>query len=74
MKSPAKVFLLYYIGYVMIKDSKYLKINRVNPLYLITNKLNEYFEEINKTKHLMKNSDFDAKYMKIKFNLLSELV
>ena len=69
-----KIFLLNYIEYVIIKDSKYLKINRVNHLYLITNKLNEYFEEINKTKHLMKNSDFDAKYMKIKFNLLSELV
>ena len=74
MKSHAIIFLLYYIEYVMIKDSKYLKINRVNPLCLITNKLNEYFEEINKTKQLMKNSDFDTKYMKIKFNLLSELV
>ena len=31
----------------MIKDSKYVKINSVNPLYLIFSKVNEYFEEIN---------------------------
>ena len=35
-----------------IKDSKYLKINNVNPLYLIFNKVNGYFEEINKSKYL----------------------
>ena len=27
-----KNILIYYIGYVTIKDSKYLKISRVNPL------------------------------------------
>ena len=27
--------LIYYIGLVMIKDSKYVKINGVNSLYLI---------------------------------------
>ena len=31
---------------------KYLKINSVNSLYLIINKLNGYFEEINKNKYL----------------------
>ena len=35
-----------------IKDSKYVKINSVNPLYLIFNKVNGYFEEINKSKYL----------------------
>ena len=39
-----KHILLYYIGYVTIKDSKYVKVNSVNPLYLITNKVNGYFE------------------------------
>ena len=24
----------YYIGYITMKDSEYIKINRVNPLYL----------------------------------------
>ena len=30
-----KDILIYYIGYVMIKNSKYMKINNVNPLYLL---------------------------------------
>ena len=37
--------LNYYLGYVTIK--KDLEIYRVNPLYLIFNKMNGYFEEIN---------------------------
>ena len=47
-----KNILIYYIGYVTIKDSKYLKINSVSPSYLIINKLNGYFEEANKNKYL----------------------
>ena len=45
--------LIYNIGYVTIKDSKYVKINSVNPLYLIFSKVNGYFEEINKNKYLL---------------------
>ena len=41
-----KMFL-FILGYVTIKDSKYIKINSVNPLYLIFSKVNGYFEEIN---------------------------
>ena len=47
-----KNILIYYIGYVTIKDSKYVKIYSVNPLYLIFNKVNRYFKEINKSKYL----------------------
>ena len=47
-----KNILIYYIGYVTIRDSKYVKINIINPLYLIINKVNGYFEEINKNKYL----------------------
>ena len=46
-KKSYKNILIYYIGYVTIKDSKYVKINSVNPLHLIFNKVNGYFEEIN---------------------------
>ena len=47
----------------MIKDSKYLKINSVNSLYLI-----KFFIPS------VKNSDdYDEKYMKIKFNSDDEL-
>ena len=35
-----------------IKDSKYLTINSVNPVYVIINKVSEYFEEINKDRYL----------------------
>ena len=43
-----KNILIYYTGYVTIKDSKYVKINSVNPLYLIFSKVSGYLEEINK--------------------------
>ena len=49
-KSYWNIFI-YYIGYVTIKDSKYIKINSVNPLYLIFSSMNEYFEKINGNKY-----------------------
>ena len=39
-----KNILIYYIGYVTIKDSKYVKINSENPLYFIFSKMNGYLE------------------------------
>ena len=44
--------IIYYIGYAMIKDLKYVKVDNVNPLYLIFSKVNGYFEESNKNKYL----------------------
>ena len=35
-----------------IKDSKYVKINSVNPLHIVFNKVNGYFQEINGSKYL----------------------
>ena len=35
-----------------VKDSKYVKLYSVNPLYLIYNKVIGYFEEINENKYL----------------------
>ena len=35
-----------------MKDLKYVKINSVNPLYLIFNEVTGYFEETNKSKYL----------------------
>ena len=51
-KKSYKNIVIYYIGYVTIKDSKYVKINNVNFLHLIFNKVNGYFEEINGNKYL----------------------
>ena len=47
-----KSILIYYTVYVTIKDLKYVKINDVNPLYLIFSKANGYFEQSNKNKYL----------------------
>ena len=44
--------LIYHIGYVIMKDLKYIKINSVNPLYLTFKKVNRYLEEINGNKYL----------------------
>ena len=52
MKSQKKKILIYYIRYVTIKDSKYGKINSVNPSYPILNNVNGYFEETNGNKYL----------------------
>ena len=38
-----KNILIYYFGYVTIKDSKYEKINSVNLLYLIFSKIRIYY-------------------------------
>ena len=43
---------IYYIGYITMKDSKYVNIDSVNPLYLIINEVDEYDEEINRSKYL----------------------
>ena len=45
-EKPYKNILIYYIGYVTIKDLKYVKINSVNPLCLIFSRVNGYYEEI----------------------------
>ena len=36
---------IYYNRYITMKDSKYVKINSVNPLYLIINEVNEYIKK-----------------------------
>ena len=43
-EKSCKNILIYYM--------KYVKINSVNPLYLISNKMNGYFEEIKRNKYL----------------------
>ena len=41
-----KNIIVYYIGYVTIKDLKYVKINSVNPFYLISSKVNGYLKNV----------------------------
>ena len=45
MKSHTKIFLFINIGYEAVKDLSGVGINRVNALYIIINRVNEYIEE-----------------------------
>ena len=47
-----KNILIYHIGYVKMKDLTYAKLNNINSLYLIIDKINGYIEESNGNKYL----------------------
>ena len=47
-----KNIIIYYIGYIAIKNIIYVKINTVNPLCLIIDKADEYIEECSGNKYL----------------------
>ena len=51
-KKSYKNIPIYYIGYVTLKDLRYVKTNSVNPLYIIINKINGSIEESNENKCL----------------------
>ena len=51
-KKSYKNIDIYYIGYITMKNSDYVKINSVNTLYLIINKVDGCIEEINGNKYL----------------------
>ena len=68
-KKSYKNIDIYYIGYITMKDSDYVKINSVNPLYLIVGKVDRYIEERNGNKCLIfasadKNKEVLTKYTK----------
>ena len=46
-KKSYKNIDIYHIGYNTMKDFDYVKINSVNPLYLIIDKVDGYIEESN---------------------------
>ena len=51
-KKSYKNIDIYYIGYITVKDSDYVKINSVNPLYLIINEVDGYIKEENGNTYL----------------------
>ena len=61
MKKSQKNIVINNIGYVTIKNSKFVKINSVNPLYLIINKVKGYFEKIINNKYLTLVSTNESK-------------
>ena len=44
-KKSYKNIDIYYIGYITLKDSYYVKINSVNPFYLIISEADGYIKE-----------------------------
>ena len=69
-KTSYKIIDIYYIGYITVKDSDYVKINSVNPLYLIINEVDRYIEEISRNKYLTlvstnKNKEVLTKYREL---------
>ena len=61
---------IYYIGYIIMKDSDYVKINNVNPLHLIIDEVNGQFEEENGNKYLILNSTKKTDEVLIKYKKL----
>ena len=55
-KKSYKNIDIYYIGYITVKDSYYVKINSVNPLYLIISEADGYIKEKNGSKYLVFDS------------------
>ena len=69
-KKSYKNIDIYYIGYITMKDSDYVKINSVNPLYLIIDEVDGHFEEKNGNKYLIldftdKNKEVLKKYTQL---------
>ena len=58
---------IYYIGYIPMKDFDYVKINSVNPLYLIIDKVDGFIEEKNGNKYLTLVSKDKNKEVLIKY-------
>ena len=52
-KKSYKNIDIYYIGYITVKDSDYVKINSVNPLHLIISEVDGYMIEKNGSKCLV---------------------
>ena len=46
-KKSYKNIEIYYIGYITMKNSDYVKINSVNPLYIVINELDGSIKEKN---------------------------
>ena len=70
VKKSYKIIIIYYVGYITIKNFSYVNVNSVNPLYIIINKIDGYIEEINANKYITlvstdKNEDTLKKYTEL---------
>ena len=77
-KKSYKNIDIYYIGYIIMKNSDYVKINNVSPLYLVISEVDEYFEEKNGNEYLTfhsadKNKEVLGKYTKLWNQIKNEI-
>ena len=71
-KKPRKVFNIYYVGYIIIKEVNDCKnIHSVNPLSLIFNSATGYFKEDNDEKYLILDST--EKYEEVLSEIKAEI-
>ena len=69
-KKSFKNIDIYYIGYIIMKDSDYVKIDSVNPLYLIISEVDGYIEEKNWNKYIILDFTYKNKEVLIKYTKL----
>ena len=65
---------IYCIGYITMKDSDYVKVHSVNPLYLIMEEVNRYIEEKNENEYLTLVSTDKNKEVLIKYTELLDKI
>ena len=78
-KKSYKNIDIYYIGYITMKDSDYVKSKCVNPLYLIISEVDGHFEEKNENKYIIldstnKNKEVFKKYAELWGGIRNEIV
>ena len=74
VKKAYKNIDIFYIGYITMKDYKYVNINSVNPLYLIINEADGSIECSNGNKYLAfastnKNKELLRKYTELWYEI-----
>ena len=66
-KKSYKNIDIYYIGYITMEDSDYVKINSVKSLYLIIDKVDGHIEEKDGNKYSILDSTDKSKEVLIKY-------
>ena len=69
-KKSDKNLYIYYIEYITMKDSDYVKIDSVNPLYLIIDEIDGHFKKKNGNEYLILDSADKNKEVLIKYTKL----
>ena len=77
-KNSYKNIDIYYIGYMTIKDFDYVKVNSVNPLYLMIREVDGYIKEKSGSEYLVfdsanENNEIIKKYAGLRYVIKNEI-